>query len=119
MSPISWKSRFLLLTEETVRTPWMDIDDVFFEARGQTWALLHFLKAMEHDFGDVLDKKNARVSLQQIIRELESTQDTIWSPVILNGDGLGLLANHSLVMASYISRANAAISDLRQLLAQG
>ncbi len=105
--------------EETVRTPWMDIDDVFFEARGQTWALLHFLKAMEHDFGDVLDKKNARVSLQQIIRELESTQDTIWSPVILNGDGLGLLANHSLVMASYISRANAAISDLRQLLAQG
>ncbi len=105
--------------EETVRTPWMQIDDVFFEARGQTWALLHFLKAMEHDFGDVLDKKNARVSLQQIIRELESTQDTIWSPVILNGDGLGLLANHSLVMASYISRANAGISDLRQLLAQG
>jgi len=105
--------------EEQVRTPWMQIDDVFFEARGQTWALLHFLKAMEHDFGDVLDKKNARVSLQQIIRELESTQDTLWSPVILNGDGLGLLANHSLVMASYVSRANAGIADLRMLLAQG
>lgn len=101
------------------KTPWLQIDDVFYEARGQTWALLHLLRAMERDFGDVLDKKNARVSLQQIIRELEPTQQTIWSPIILNGDGLGLLANHSLVMASYISRANAAIIDLRALLAQG
>jgi hypothetical protein len=74
---------------------------------------------MERDFGDVLDKKNARVSLQQIIRELEPTQDTLWSPMVLNGDGFGFLANHSLVMASYISRANAAIIDLRALLAQG
>jgi hypothetical protein len=101
------------------QTPWTEIDDVFFEARGQTWALLHLLEAMEHDFGDILDKKNARVSLQQIIRELEPTQDTVWSPVILNGDGLGPLANHSLVMASYVSRANAGISDLRMLLARG
>ncbi len=105
--------------EEDYQTPWMEIDDVFFEARGHTWALLHLLKAMERDFGDVLDDKNARVSLQQIIRELEPTQDTIWSPVILNGDGLGVLANHSLVMASYISRANAGLSDLRSLLARG
>jgi hypothetical protein len=43
----------------------------------------------------------------------------IWSPVILNGSGFGPLANHSLVMASYISRANAAIIDLRNLLAEG
>jgi hypothetical protein len=105
--------------DEDYQTPWLEIDDVFFEARGQTWALLHLLKAMEHDFGDILDKKNARVSLQQIIRELEPTQDAVWSPVILNGDGLGLLANHSLVMASYVSRANAGISDLRMLMAQG
>lgn len=105
--------------EEEVQTPWLEIDDVFYEARGQTWALLHFLKAMEQDFGHVLENKNARVSLQQIIRELEPTQDTLWSPVVLNGDGMGLLANHSLVMASYISRANAGISDLRSLLAQG
>jgi len=71
------------------------------------------------DFGDVLRKKNAQVSLQQIIRELEGTQETVWSPMILNGSGFGLLANHSLVMASYISRANAAIIDLRDLLSQG
>ncbi len=106
-------------SEQEFKTPWLEIDDVFFEARGQTWALIHLLGAMEKDFSDVLDKKNARVSLRQIIRELEPTQNTVWSPMILNGDGLGFLANHSLVMASYISRANAAIIDLRTLLAQG
>ena len=37
----------------------------------------------------------------------------------LNGDGFGRLANHSLVMANYISRANAAIIDLRELLEKG
>jgi hypothetical protein len=105
--------------DQMVKTAWLDIDNIFFETRGYTWALLHVLRAMEQDFGDVLDDKNARVSLQQIIRELEPSQDTVWSPMILNGDGLGLLANHSLVMASYIARANAAIIDLRTLLTQG
>ncbi len=106
-------------TEEETKTPWLQIDNVFYEARGQTWALILLLRAMEQDFGDVLDDKNARVSLQQIIRELEPTQETVWSPMILNGGGFGFLANHSLVMASHISRANAAIIDLRALLARG
>ena len=105
--------------EVMVKTPWMEIDDVFYEARGSTWALIHFLKAIEIDLRDVLNKKNALVSLRQIIRELESSQDTVWSPMILNGTGFGYVANHSLVMASYISRANAALIDLRSLLQQG
>lgn len=105
--------------EVVVKTPWSELDDVFYEARGTTWALIHFLRAMERDFGPILDRKNARVSLQQIIRELEGTQVPLFSPVILNGTGFGLVANHSLTMASYISRANAAIIDLRELLAQG
>jgi hypothetical protein len=102
-----------------MKTPWMEIDDVFFEARGYTWALLHTLRALEVDFASVLQNKNAEVSLKQIIRELENTQEFIWSPMILNGTGFGPMANHSLVMASYISRANAAIIDLRNLLLQG
>ena len=101
------------------KTPWFEIDDVFYEARGSTWALIQFLKAVEVDFADVLERKNAVVSLRQIIRELEGTQEAIWSPVILNGTGYGPLANHSLVMASYISRANAGVIDLRELLSQG
>jgi len=74
---------------------------------------------VERDFEPVLQKKNALISLRQIVRELEATQEAIWSPVILNGRGFGLFANHSLVMASYISRANAAVIDLRDLLQQG
>lgn len=102
-----------------VQTPWLQIDDVFYEARGSTWALIEFLQAVEIDFRPVLQKKNAVVSLKQIIRELQHSQDPIWSPIILNGTGFGFIANHSLVMASYISRANAAVIDLRNLLEQG
>jgi hypothetical protein len=102
-----------------VKTPWLEIDDNFYEARGACWALIHLLKAVQIDFGPVLEKKNAKASLAQIIRELESTQETVWSPMILNGSGFGGLANHSLVMANYISRANAGLIDLRELLTRG
>jgi hypothetical protein len=105
--------------ETELKTAFFELDDVFYEARGSTWALIHLLKAIEIDFKDVLEKKNALVSLQQTIRELEPTQESLWSPFILNGSGFGMLANHSLVMASHISRANAAIVDLRILLTEG
>ncbi|MEP4548558.1 MAG: DUF2333 family protein [Saccharospirillum sp.] len=105
--------------EEIVKTPRLEVDNVFYEARGSAWALLHILKAIEADFGSILDNKNARVSLQQVIRELEGTQRMVFSPMVLNGSGFGLLANHSLVMANYISRANAALADLRELMASG
>lgn len=105
--------------EVLVKTSWWELDDVFFEARGTTWALIQLLEAVEQDFTDVLQKKNAQVSLRQIIRELQATQRPLAAPMVLNGSGFGLLANHSLTMASYISRANAALIDLRELLAQG
>lgn len=102
-----------------IKTPWLEIDDVFYEARGTAWALIPILKSIEVDFVDVLQKKNATASLNQIIRELEATQKPIWSPMILNGSEFGFVANHSLVMAAYIARANAGIINLRQLLADG
>lgn len=102
-----------------VKTPWLEIDDVFYEARGTCWALIHLLRAIEVDFGQVLQKKNAVRSLQQIIRELESTQRRVWSPMVMNGSDFGFFANYSLVMSSYISRANAGLIDLRVLLSQG
>ena len=54
----------------------MEIDDVF---RGPRYRLplIQFLRAAEVDFADILRKKNAQVSLQQIIRELEGTQETV------------------------------------------
>ena len=103
----------------TNKTSWFKIDDNFYQARGMAWALLHILRGIEMDFRDILENKNALVSLRQIIRELEATQETVWSPMILNGSGFGMLANHSLVMANYISRANAGIIELAELLNRG
>lgn len=101
------------------KTPWVQLDDNFYEARGYAWALIEMLRAIQVDFDDVLEKKNAHASVAQILRELEATQQPLMSPMILNGSGFGLWANHSLVMASYLSRANAAIIDLRALLEKG
>lgn len=104
---------------QVVRTPWTKIDDIFYESRGYTWALLEQLQAFEVDFGPTLQRKGATVSLKQIIRELEEAQKPVRSPIILNGTPFGFFANHSLVMANYISRANAAVIDLRELLKRG
>lgn len=106
-------------TMTETRTPWSEIDDVFYEARGTCWALIHLLRAVEIDFADVLKDKNAHRSLSRIIQELEATQRSMWSPMVLNGSDFGLFANHSLVMSSYISRATNGIIELRDLLAQG
>jgi len=106
-------------SEIVSKTSWLKIDDNFYEARGTAWALIHYLKAAEIDFRPVLEDKNAIPTLRQIILELEATQQELSSPMVLNGSGMGMFANHSLVMSSYISRANAAIADLRVLLADG
>jgi hypothetical protein len=102
-----------------VQTPWLEIDEVFYEARGTAWAVLLFLRAAQFDFERTLEDKNAVVSLRQIIRELEEGLRPLRSPVILNGQGFGMFPNHSLVLASYLSRAHSAVADLRGLLEQG
>ena len=106
-------------SQQMVRTPWTKIDDIFYESRGYTWAILEQLQAVQVDFAPILERKNAVVSLKQIIRELEEAQRPVHSPIILNGSPFGFFANHSLVMANYISRANAAVIDLRELLKRG
>lgn len=106
-------------TQVAAKTSWFEIDDNFYEARGTAWALIQFMRAAEKDFKPVLEDKNAVPTLRQIIVELEATQKNVASPMIFNGSGFGMFANHSLVMSSYIGRANSAISDLRRLLADG
>ncbi|NQV85856.1 MAG: DUF2333 family protein, partial [Woeseiaceae bacterium] len=102
-----------------VRTGWFEVDNIFFEARGTAWAFVHFFRAAEFDFEKVLADKNAEASVRQIIRELEASLEPLRSPMILNGGGYGLFANHSLVMANYLARANASVINLRELLDQG
>ena len=80
---------------------------------------MHFFRAAELDFAQVLEDKNAQASVRQILRELEASLQPLNSPMVLNGGGYGIFANHSLVMANYLARANAAVINLRELLDQG
>lgn len=117
--------RDLILTDEeelvevSDPTTWSEIDNTFFEARGYVWALIHTLKGIQLDFDSVLVSKSANDMLERIVQKLENTQRSLMSPVILNSSGFGMLTNHSLVLASYISRANAALIDLRRMLVEG
>jgi hypothetical protein len=101
------------------QTPWLLIDNVFYEARGSSWALLHILKAIKYDFHDILLDKRAMNTVDIMIKALENALAPVLSPVILNGSGYGLFANYSLTMATYIARANAAALDLRDIMNRG
>ena len=100
-------------------TPWLLVDDVFYEARGASWALLHILKAIKIDFEDIILDKRAMNTLDNMIHALQNAITPIDSPMILSGSGFGLFANYSLSMANYIARANAAALDLRDLMNKG
>ena len=106
-------------TEGVGRTPWLLVDDVFYEARGASWALLHILKAVKVDFADIILDKRAMNTLDNMIHALNNALTPILSPMILSGDGFGLFANYSLSMANYIARANASALDLRDLMNKG
>ncbi|WP_189444842.1 DUF2333 family protein, partial [Salinicola rhizosphaerae] len=71
-------------------TPWFRIDNVFFEARGTTWALLQLMEAAKIDYADVIEQAGVGQRFDQLIAELQSSQAQLWSPVILNGTGFGL-----------------------------
>ncbi|MBA3980825.1 MAG: DUF2333 domain-containing protein [Alcanivorax sp.] len=107
-----------LLDDESVplsRTPRFQVDDVFYQARGSAWALLHLLRGAEQDFGRQLTAEG-RIHLRRVIHQLEYTQAPVRSPMILNGRGFGLFANHSLVMANHIAGANISLQELRASL---
>jgi hypothetical protein len=101
------------------QTPWLLIDNIFYEARGSSWALLHILKAIKYDFHDILLDKRAMNTVDIMIKALENALAPTLSPMVLNGSGYGLFANYSLTMATYIARANAAALDLRDIMNRG
>ncbi|WP_227368645.1 DUF2333 family protein [Halomonas sp. M20] len=95
-------------------TPWLQIDNTFFVARGETWALLHYLQAVAQDYADVIAKAGDEETLGRLIAELKLAQRRVWSPVILNGTGFGMFANHSLLLANYIQNAAKLTDTLAQ-----
>ncbi|MHB0774397.1 DUF2333 family protein [Halomonas sp. WWR20] len=94
---------------------WFEIDNVFYQARGNAWALKQLMKAMRRDFSDELSSQ-AQSTVTQLLAVLEASQARLWSPVVLNGSGFGFFANHSLMMANYTLRATSLVQQLRQQL---
>jgi len=99
--------------EDSESTPWWRVDNVFFEARGNTWALMHLLKAAKRDFAPTIEAAGVGKAYDRLIDELEASQARVWSPVVLNGSGFGIFANHSLMMANYTLRASQLIQEIR------
>ncbi len=102
-----------------VASSWLEIDNIFYEARGASWALLQILQAIKQDFSLILLDKRAMNTVDIMIHELQNAVAPILSPMVLNGDGFGLFANYSLTMANSIARANAAALDLRDVMNRG
>lgn len=100
------------------RTPWYRVDDIFFEARGTGWALAQLLEGVQRDQADVLAESGAEAEWGRLLAELARTQRRLWSPVVLNGSGFGLFANHSLVMALHMTRARDLAAQLAERLAE-
>ena len=103
----------------TIRTPGGEIDNVFYEARGASWALLHFFKAVRHDFQAVISEKGAEEAMHRIISELSACQRPMKSPIVLNGEEFGFLPNHSLILSAHLAKALLGIKDLRTIIDQG
>ena len=93
-------------------TPWMEVDNIFHNARGAVWALIHLMKAIEIDFAIPLATKNNEKAVTQIITELEASLITMTSPVVLNGSEGGIYANYSTTVANRINRASSGIQSL-------
>ncbi|MBZ9568906.1 DUF2333 family protein [Modicisalibacter tunisiensis] len=94
-------------------TPWFRIDNVFYTARGEAWAFTQLLRATRRDYADLIASADAGELWERLIAELELAQRRVWSPVILNGSGFGLFANHSLVLANHTQ----AVAELARSLA--
>lgn len=114
-SPPHWPVVVSAMALRRGNAPWRRGDDTFYEARGYTTALLMQMKAFQHDFAPVLKDPAAQADLQEAIHELEAVQAP-GSPLALNGGPSPQFANHSLALADYVSRINAAVTDLRDQL---
>lgn len=99
-------------------TPWTQVDDVFYEARGSAWALYHLLKALRYDYQLILDRQLALGHMNRAMSELHAAIEPMRSPIVLNGQEFSLLPNHSLTLAAYLAKAHLAVVELRRVLTQ-
>jgi hypothetical protein len=90
-------------------------DNYFYYAKGIASAMVTILEAMNHDFKDVLEKRNGAELLHHAIESCRRAADL--APWIITNSGLdGILANHRANMAAPISHAKFYLSQLIKTL---
>ncbi|ELA8176619.1 DUF2333 family protein [Vibrio alginolyticus] len=104
-----------------IQTPYLEVDDVYWNARGQAWALLAAFKAIRTDFAVTLEDKSAAPLVDQIILSLEFVLRPVESPYIFNGSkhSYGYTPNYSQLINSDLTRASNTIGELLSLLSNG
>jgi len=96
-----------------------DRDDVFYQVRGGIYALYHTMLAIRSDCKGTINDNNAMGIMNRVLNELESANKPMKSPMVLNGSELGIIQNHSLVLAAHLAKAHLAIQELQRQLAGG
>jgi hypothetical protein len=110
-------SDVVLEREREIRhwTPWREIDNNFYYARGVLYVVRQLMLAVNYDFSDVITQRNAGNLLTAIIRTLDRTQ---FEPLLIaNGDRGSLWANHSLQLQALLEDARQKLRSLQNVLA--
>lgn len=98
------------------QTPWRQIDDNFYHARGVAFVLRHMMIAIKYDFANILKIKNAGELVDLIIERLDQAQ---FEPlIVLNGSRGAVFANHSLQLQSLLEDARQKMASLQDMLNQ-
>jgi hypothetical protein len=107
----------VLEREQEIRhlTPWRQIDDNFYYARGVLYAMRQLMLAVKYDFSEVLTQRNAGNLVTAIIRTLDRAQ---FEPLfVANGDRGSLWANHSLQLQALLEDARQKMRSLQNVVA--
>ena len=103
--------------EQEIRhlTPWRQLDDNFYYARGVLYVIRQLMLAVKYDFSDIIAQRNAGSLVTAIVRTLDRAQ---FEPLIIaNGDRGSLWANHSLQLQALLEDTRQKMRSLQNVLA--
>jgi hypothetical protein len=96
-------------------TPWREIDDNFYYARGVLYVIRQLMLAVKYDFSDIITQRNAGNLVIAIIRTLDRAQ---FEPLMVaNGDRGSLWANHSLQLQALLEDTRQKMRSLQNVVA--
>lgn len=106
-----------LLEARTDEVGRFEVDDNFYFAQGVAYAMLGMMRAVQHDFREVIADKNAGEISELIVASLEHSQ---FEPfVVTNGGRAGLLANHSYNLQVFLADARQKMTSFITILREG